>query len=113
MEYIIRFLVGGIVVSAFSLIGGVFRPRRFSGLFSAAPTVALATLGILFATGGPVKVITEGHSMLFGALALLTYSLVARALMKHFGWSSLKASILAYAAWFCVALGLWFGLLRG
>jgi hypothetical protein len=45
-EYVIRFLVGGAVVSAFSMLGDVLKPKSFAGLFGAAPSVALATLGI-------------------------------------------------------------------
>lgn len=45
-EYIIRFLVGGAVVSVFAMLGDVLRPKSFAGLFGAAPSVALATLGI-------------------------------------------------------------------
>jgi hypothetical protein len=45
-EYGVRFLVGGIVVSTFAILGDVLRPKSFAGLFGAAPSVALATLGI-------------------------------------------------------------------
>src|ERR1700744_3210483 len=44
MEYLVRFLVGGIVVSAFAVISDVLRPKSFAGLFCAAPSLALATL---------------------------------------------------------------------
>ena len=40
-EYIVRFLVGGAVVSAFAMLGDVLRPKCFAGLFGAAPSVAL------------------------------------------------------------------------
>ena len=40
-EYLIRFLVGGVVVSAFSMLGDLLRPKSFAGLFGAAPSVAL------------------------------------------------------------------------
>ena len=45
-EYVVRFLVGGVVVSAFAMLGDILRPKSFAGLFGAAPSVALATLGI-------------------------------------------------------------------
>jgi hypothetical protein len=44
-EYVVRFLLGGAVVSAFAMLGDVLRPKSFAGLFGAAPSVALATLG--------------------------------------------------------------------
>ena len=62
MEYVIRFLLGGLIVSAFAILSDLLRPRTFSGLFGAAPTVALATLGITFFMGDPAKVATEGRS---------------------------------------------------
>jgi len=46
IEYLLRFIVGGVVVSAFVMLGDVLRPKSFAGLFGAAPSVALATLGI-------------------------------------------------------------------
>jgi hypothetical protein len=45
-EYVVRFLVGGVAVSAFAMLGDVLRPKSFAGLFGAAPSVAFATLGI-------------------------------------------------------------------
>jgi hypothetical protein len=45
-EHVVRFFVGGVVVSAFAMLGHVLRPKSFAGLFAAAPSVALATLGI-------------------------------------------------------------------
>ena len=37
MEYLVRFLVGGIVVSAFAVLGDLLRPKSFAGLFGALP----------------------------------------------------------------------------
>jgi hypothetical protein len=45
-EYVFRFLAGGAMASAFSLLGDVLRPKSFAGFFRAAPLVALATLGV-------------------------------------------------------------------
>ena len=46
MERLLRAVIGGVVVSAFALLGDVFQPKRFAGLFGAAPSVALASLGL-------------------------------------------------------------------
>ena len=48
MDYVIRFLAGGLVVSLFAVAGDVLRPKSFAGLFGAAPSVALATLTLAF-----------------------------------------------------------------
>lgn len=52
-EYVIRFLVCGAVVSAFVMLGDLLRPKSFGGLFAAAPSVALPTLGIAVYQHGP------------------------------------------------------------
>ena len=49
-ELIFRFLIGGTLVSAFALVGDAVRPKSFAGLFGAAPSIALATLGLTVAT---------------------------------------------------------------
>jgi hypothetical protein len=43
LEYGLRFLAGGIAVSAFATLGDTLRPKSFAGLFGAAPSIALAT----------------------------------------------------------------------
>ena len=47
MDYLIRFLAGGIVVSLFAILGDILRPKSFAGLFGTAPSVALATLTLV------------------------------------------------------------------
>jgi hypothetical protein len=32
-ELIVRFLIGGVIVSSFAALGEVFRPKSFGGLF--------------------------------------------------------------------------------
>jgi hypothetical protein len=34
----LRFLLGGVIVSTFALLGDLVKPKSFAGLFSAAPT---------------------------------------------------------------------------
>jgi hypothetical protein len=43
LEYGLRFLAGGIAVSAFATLGDSLRPKSFAGLFGAAPSIALAS----------------------------------------------------------------------
>ncbi len=112
MDLILRFFLGGLIVSAFAIIGDIFRPRSFSGIFGAAPTVALATLGITFVMDGPTYVATEGRSMLFGAAAFFVYSLLTRFMLLKWRWPSLLAAGTAYLSWFAVAFGLWYLILR-
>ena len=52
MDLVARFLIGGVIVSAFAVIGSLLKPVSFAGLFGAAPSVALATLGLTIAEHG-------------------------------------------------------------
>lgn len=112
IDYILRFLIGGIVISIFAVIGDIFRPRTFSGLFGAAPTVALATLGLTFVREGAAHVSIEGRSMMLGAAGMFVYALLTRFLLLKTKRSSLPSAIAAYVAWFAVAFGLWALFLR-
>ena len=62
-EYSLRFVAGGIAVSAFAVLGDTLRPKSFAGLFGAAPSIALATLLITLSQKGAQFVGLEGRSM--------------------------------------------------
>jgi hypothetical protein len=106
VDYAIRFLIGGLVVSLFAIIGDVLRPKSFAGLFGAAPSVALATLGLAFAKHGGAYVATEARSMVLGAIALAAYSFVVCQLLMRFQWTALKATFAALGVWIIIAVGL-------
>jgi hypothetical protein len=112
LEIVIRFFIGGAVVCIFALIGELLRPKSFAGIFGAAPSVALATLGLTFLTHGGSYAGLEGRSMLLGAFALLVYSLVTGWLVTRRELGALVASSTSMVAWLVVALGLWGALLR-
>ena len=90
LEYGLRFLVGGIAVSAFAALGDSLRPKSFAGLFGAAPSIALATLLITLSQKGTPFAAVEGRSMIVGAFALASYS---------------TATMAALFVWFVVAFG--------
>src|SRR5690242_1794003 len=83
-EYLIRFIVGGLVVSLFATIGDVVRPKGFAGLFGAAPSIALVTLAIAVSQHGGDYAAIESRSMIIGALALGIYSWLVCQLLKRF-----------------------------
>jgi hypothetical protein len=70
----LRFLIGGAVVSFFAVLGEIFRPKSFAGLFGAAPSIALATLGLTIAHDGKAYAAIEARSMIFGAIAFFCYA---------------------------------------
>src|ERR1700735_4580706 len=83
-EYGLRFLAGGIAVSAFAMLGDILRPKSFAGLFGAAPSIALATLLITLSHKGAPFAAVEGRSMILGAFAFAAYSWSACFLLKKF-----------------------------
>ena len=105
MEYLVGFLVGGIVVSAFAVIGDVLRPKSFAGLFGAAPSLALATLSLALWKEGGEYASVEGRSMILGAVALAVYSFAVCQLLMRARWSALAATTSAIVLWLAVALG--------
>jgi Protein of unknown function (DUF3147) len=106
-EYLIRFLVGGAVVSAFAMLGDVLRPKSFAGLFGAAPSVALATLGIAIYQHGAVYAASQSLSMMAGAIALAVFSAIVCQLLIRARMRALPATLLSMVAWLCAAFGLW------
>jgi hypothetical protein len=104
-EYIFRFFIGGFAVTAFAVLGDLFRPKSFAGLFGAAPSIALATLAIAFWNQGPEYAAIEGRSMMIGALALCFYSIAVCELMKRCELSALAATVTSLIAWMSVAFG--------
>ncbi|MBR0915400.1 DUF3147 family protein [Bradyrhizobium japonicum] len=106
MDYALRFIIGGLVVSLFAVIGDLLRPKSFAGLFGAAPSVALATLGLAFWKHGGDYVAVEGRSMILGSVALAAYSMVVCQLLMRADWSALKSTLAALAVWIVMATGL-------
>jgi len=105
LEYGLRFLAGGIAVSAFAALGDTLRPKSFAGLFGAAPSIALATLLITLSQKGAPFAAVEGRSMIVGAFALAAYSWVVCVLLKKFLLPSRAATVGALVVWFAVAFG--------
>ena len=105
-ETFIRFIIGGVFVSAFAVLGDVLKPKSFAGLFGAAPSVALATLILTIHSQGRDFAAAEARSMIFGAVAFFVYAWVVCWMIMRF---KLPASIVATASivvWLAVALGL-------
>lgn len=112
METVTRFLIGGFVVSAFAMVGGLFKPTSFAGLFGAAPSVALATLVLAITQQGRTYASTECRSMIAGAAAFGFYSLSVTQLLMKFRLSALVSTTVATLLWFFAAFGLWQVFLR-
>ncbi|HTB15153.1 MAG TPA: DUF3147 family protein [Bryobacteraceae bacterium] len=112
LESAYRFVVGGLAVSLFALLGTAVKPASFAGLFSAAPSVALATLGLTIAKEGGRYASIECKSMIAGAAALCLYSLATNVMLMRCRFSALAATSMSMAVWFACAFGIWMGFLR-
>jgi uncharacterized membrane protein (GlpM family) len=105
-EYILRFIAGGFMVSAFAMLGDALRPKTFAGLFGAAPSVALATLGIAVYQHGAGYAALQSRAMMAGAIALAVYSVVVCQFLVRARLRAAPAALLSLVAWLMVAFGL-------
>ncbi len=106
-QLLLRFVIGGLVVSAFAVIGDLLRPKRFAGLFGAAPSVALATLALTVHHDGAPFAALEARSMIAGSAAFLVCAAATFWLLQRSKMHALAAASAALVLWFAVALGAW------
>lgn len=112
-EMLVRFLVGGVIVSLFAALGDVLRPKSFAGLFGAAPSIALATIGITIRQHGKAYVAFEARSMILGSVAFCCYATAVSWILRRYKPAALTASIVLMPVWFAISFGLWFLVSRG
>lgn len=101
----IRFAVGGLIVSSFAIIGNLFNPKSFGGLFGAAPSVALATLALTIYSKGTSSAAIQAHSMIGGAFALFVFTNCMTYVLMRTGTRTLLVSGVCILVWLAVALG--------
>src|ERR1019366_5951154 len=111
-KFVFRFVLGGAIVSLFAVVGDVFKPKSFAGLFGAAPSVALSTLGLTLITDGRIYTGEEAGSMVAGAMAFLFYAIATLQLIVRGKLRATSASISAIAVWLICAIGAWLWILR-
>ena len=111
-ELVLRFLIGGVIVSIFAVLAEIFRPKTFAGLFGAAPSVALATIGITIHENGKSYAALEARSMVLGAIAFLCYASLAGWVLMRFKPPALAATIALLPVWLSTSLALWYVVLR-
>ncbi|MGH9469313.1 MAG: DUF3147 family protein [Terriglobia bacterium] len=107
-QILVRIAAGGAVVSAFAVLSDFLKPKNFSGLFAAAPAVALVSLALAVLTRGNVYASTESRSMMAGAIAFIVYALFVRWLTLGRRWTAVASALVALPVWFGAAVGLWF-----
>lgn len=107
----LRGFVGGALVVAFALIGEVVKPKAFSGLFAAAPSVAIASLAITMVAEGAAKAKTDTVGMVVGGVAMAACCILAATAIPRL--HALAGSAAAWAGWAVVALGLYWSVYIG
>lgn len=113
VEILIRIVVGGTLVSGFAVLGDMIKPKRFAGLFSAAPSVALASLFLTSQTQGKMYAATEARSMVAGAIAFLIYAYSVYWVSIRYKTTARVATLSHLAIWVVIAFAIWVIWLRG
>ena len=111
-QILVRFLVGGAIVSLFALVGDLLRPKGFAGLFAAAPSVALATLTLAAVSRGHGYAALEARSMIVGEVAFVVYAVGCVYFLALRRARSAPTAVLMLAVWGFAVAGLYVGLLR-
>lgn len=106
-DLIARFLIGGFVVIAFSILGDIFKPKSLGGIFAAAPTIALASITLTAHRSGLAYVSIEGRSMIAGALAFFVYACAVSFVLMRIRPRSLTAAAALSPIWFAAAFTLY------
>ena len=111
-DLLVRFLIGGLVVSSFATLADLFEPKSFAGLFGAAPSVALAALALAVVSQGSVYAAIEARSMFAGAVAFFVYASWVSWLMMRYRLKALAVTSSSILIWLGAAFGLWYSCLR-
>ena len=107
----LRAVLAGALVVVFSLIGELTRPKAFSGLFAAAPSVATASLAVTLGFDTVARARSETVGMVLGGLGMAVCCLVASAAIPRL--RAVIGSLAAWLAWGLVALGLFWAVFVG
>jgi uncharacterized membrane protein (GlpM family) len=94
-------LAGGTLVVAFALLSEGLSPKRFAGLFSAAPAVAITGLAIALLDKGAHAAHESSAGMIAGAAGMIAYAACVVPLLRRRRAS--VAATVALSVWLAVA----------
>src|SRR5437764_7042356 len=97
----VKGLAGGCLVVAFALLSECLSPKRFAGLFGAAPAVALAGLAIVLLDKTPHEAHENAAGMLAGSAGMIAYAAWTVSLLRRMRGS--RAASIGLAAWAAAA----------
>jgi hypothetical protein len=106
-EIALRFVLGGVIVTAFAALGEPCQPKSLAGIFGAAPSVALVTLTLAFVRHGGATAATESRWMIAGAIAFVAYCTASRRAVERHGIPVWIGALACWAAWLAIAFGIW------
>jgi len=109
--FALRALLGGVLVVGFALIGEMVTPKAFAGLFSAAPSVAVASLAITVVADNTHKARQASTGMVVGGIGMVACCVLAAVAVPRL--QARLGSAMAWLAWAVVALGLYWAVFIG
>jgi hypothetical protein len=104
----LKALNGGLFVVGFALVAEAVKPKRFAGLFSAAPSIAMANLLVAVIANGHHEGIANAEGMLIGAGALMLACLVGISLVRQ--RRSLRGAVGVCVLWLILAIAGYFAI---
>jgi uncharacterized membrane protein (GlpM family) len=104
-DVVFRFVVGGALVASFALLGELFSPKTFAGLFAGAPSVALASLALTVGEEGSLYARVEARSMVWGAAAFFVYAASLSVYLHRRKARPMLSALAWLPLWFVLAAG--------
>jgi hypothetical protein len=106
-EIFLRFLIGGTVITGFAVLGDLFKPKSFAGVFAAAPSLALVTIALTIPKEDMAYIVVEARSMLAGAVGFAVYASVSSHVLMRYRVSAPVVAFSFLLIWFAVSFSLW------
>ena len=97
----VKGVAGGALVVAFALLSEALAPKRFAGLFGAAPAVAIAGLIVVLLDKGHHDAHQNSVGMIAGSAGMVAYAAVVVPLLRR--RSAPGAAAIGLGAWFTAA----------
>lgn len=98
MSLAIHALAGGLLVVGFCLLAETVQPKDFAGLFSAAPSIALASLVVTAIAMGSKVAALAASGMVAGGLGMVVFCALAVLTVRR--RRAIQGSLLASPVWF-------------
>jgi hypothetical protein len=97
----LRAVAAGVMVCAFAFLGSALHPKKFAGIFSGAPSVALANVIVIAALKGSSDASASFVGMVLGGVAFVVAACVG--VLGYRRLQSVANSALILVTWSAVA----------